>query len=174
MKITLVAITLFFTGTLLSIAQTTNTNEVSRIARRINDFDIYETPNQKAVDTIVSSEPVEEEIREEIQQEIVEEAPKKVILSRLESTLNDGSYYTVQVAACREPLSQEYLDYHSYVEIYGSDGWYRYFSSRFLSLSEARVYMYEVRNTTKFKDAFPVRLKDFVKVDLTTGLRLGL
>ncbi len=147
----------------------TDTTEVSRISRRINDFDIYETANQ-VKDSIVEEKLPVIETPVEIEKEPVQ--TKKI--ATLESSLSDGSYYSVQVAACRTSLSQEYLDYRNYVEVYGSDGWYRYFSSRFLSLQETRSYMYQIRNTTKFKDAFPVRLKDFVKVDLLTGLPLSL
>ncbi len=156
-------VSFFLGGIFLSYGQASDTTEVSRIVRRINDFDIYETEDQKKVDSIAEVIPV-------IEETIVEEKPKK--LATLKSTLSDGSYYCVQVAACRVPLSQEYLNYKNYVEVYGSDGWYRYFSSRFLSLNATKAYMYEIRNTTKFKDAFPVRLKDFVKVNLVTGTAL--
>jgi len=165
MKGILAAISLFFLSSLTVYGQERDTTEVNRISRRINDFDIYETEKQ-AKDSIAALVPVIEEVVEE---KIIR---KKDILSTLESSLSDGSYYSVQVAACRMPLSQDYLDYRNYVEVYGSDGWYRYFSSRFLSLNEARTYMYNIRNTTKFKDAFPVRIKDFVKVNLITGYQL--
>lgn len=164
MKRILVVLTLLFFGITGGYGQATDTKEVQRVTRRINDFDIYDTASQKKERPVTKTTPViENVIEEKIEQ-------PKPILASLEKELSDGSYYSVQVAACREPLSQEYLDYRNYLEVYGSDGWYRYFSSRFFSLREAKNYQYEIQSTTKFKDAFPVRIKDFIKIGLREGL----
>ncbi len=171
MKRVLVAIFFSILGIVSALAQEKDTTEVTRITRRINDFDLYKVAAEKKEEIKEAGAIAVEEKEEE---EVVpkQEEPKREILASLESSLNDGTYYSVQVAACREPLSESYLEYQDYKEVYGIDGWYRYFSKRFLTLSETKDYQREVRNTTKFKDAFPVRIKGVEKVNLSTGLPL--
>lgn len=125
------------------------------------------TPNKTVVtpnlEETTKEKPVLVEAEKEKKAAVVEK--KGMHLLAIENRL-DKDFFSVQLAASKVSIKESFFQNSPVFYTKMDDGFYRYFSGKFSTLSEAKVYARKIHATTKFDKAFLVRLNNGVKVPL--------
>ncbi|WP_010522502.1 hypothetical protein [Aquimarina agarivorans] len=100
-----------------------------------------------------------------VKEEIVAKTDKEIRPLIIENE-KDEDFYSVQIAASKVRIKKDFFQKVPTFYTNVGDGFYRYFSEQFASISEAKAYSKKIHATTKFNKAFLVRLKNGTKVPL--------
>ncbi len=171
---------LAFVTSLTSFSQLANTDPLmvnASILRRTLKKDVSEKkiPKEK---TLIQEEIKRTKAKEAVALELEEtkkEVPEAVKIEK-ETTVKkkgihllaienrlDKDFFSVQLAASKVNIKEGFFQNTPAFYTKMEDGFYRYFSGKFSSLSEAKVYAKKIHATTKFDKAFLVRLENGIK-----------
>ncbi|WP_010179487.1 hypothetical protein [Aquimarina agarilytica] len=183
----IILVTLAFVTSLTSFSQLANTDPLlvnASILRRTLKKDTLEkkipkketsakeeikrsTSNKTAVTPKLNEAPKEKPALIEAKKEkaVVAVEKKGLQLLAIENRL-DKDFFSVQLAASKVNIKEGFFQNSPVFYTKMEDGFYRYFSGKFSTLSEAKAYARKIHATTKFDKAFLVRLKNGVKIPL--------